>query len=89
MNIRRPAVGAVVAAVLAVVLWWMARDVVMVEPPALGPAGGGSTPDAPAAGLIEQTHTDPLMLIAATVAAGVAMVCVTVVTLRLAARRAR
>lgn len=76
MTARRYAALAVVAGVLAAVLWWLARDLVAVEPPAVDP---------PARSPILRTYTDPRLLLAATVAAGVAMVATTLAILRVGA----
>lgn len=65
MTARRHAILAVVAAVLAVVLWWLSRDMVAVAPPAVDP---------PVEGLIERTRTTTWLLLSATVSAGLAMV---------------
>ncbi|HJC28980.1 MAG TPA: hypothetical protein H9759_06255 [Candidatus Dietzia intestinipullorum] len=77
MSARRPAAVAVVALLLAIVLWWLARDVVMVDPPMVDPAGGP-----PVEGQIERTVTDPWFLVAATVAAGVALLSASLAILR-------
>ena len=77
MSARRHAAVAVVAAVLAVVLWWVSRDVVVVEPPVLDP---------PVEGMIEVVLARPWPLLAATVLAAVAMVSATLAVLRGAAR---
>lgn len=76
MTARRYAVLAVAAAVLAAVLWWLSRDLVAVEPPAVDP---------PARGPIVRTYSDPWLLLAATVAAAVAMVAATLAILRVGA----
>ena len=74
MTARRYAVLAAVAGVLAVVLWWLSRDLVAVEPPVVDP---------PVRGPILRTYSDPRLLLAATMAAGVAMVSATLAFLRL------
>ena len=68
MTVRHHAVLAGVAAVLAVVLWWLARDVVSVLPPEVDP---------PVEGAITRIHTDRWLLLAATVSAGISMVAAT------------
>ncbi|MFN3602119.1 MAG: hypothetical protein ACK4UY_12100 [Dietzia sp.] len=68
MTPRRHAVLAVTAAVLAVVLWWLSRDLVAVRPPEVDP---------PVDGVILRTYTEPWLLLAATLSAGVAMVSTT------------
>lgn len=78
MSVGRPAIAAVIAAVLAVVLWWLAGDVVTMPPP---------TVDPPVEAPIVRTVTDPWLMFAGTLSAGVAMVCATVTTLRFADRR--
>lgn len=80
MSVRRPAAVATFAVVLAVLLWWLARDVVMVAPPDV---------DAPVDGLVERTSTDPWLLLAAALAAGVAVVSTTLALLRFTASRGR
>lgn len=72
MTARRHAILAVLAAVLAVVLWWLSRDVVVVAPPPVDP---------PVEGPIEQSHTKTWLLLAATVSAGLAMVLATLAIL--------
>ena len=79
MSARRPIAVAVTAAVLAVVLWWLARDLVVVDPPTAG------TPHD--VGPVARTVTDPRLLLAAAVAAGVALVAATVSALRFVGRR--
>ena len=79
MSARRHAALAVVAAVLAVALWWVSREVVVVEPPELDP---------PVQGAIELVLARPWPLLAATVLAAVAMVSATLAVLRGAARSA-
>lgn len=78
MSVRRPAVAALVATVLAAVLWWLAGDVVATGPPAVDP---------PVEGTITRTVTDPWLLFAGTLSAGLAMVCATVAALRFATHR--
>lgn len=73
MIARRHAVGAAAFAVLAVVLWWLSRDTVDVLPPVLEP---------PVEGFIRRTVTTTWLLLAATVAAGLAMVLATLAVLR-------
>lgn len=80
MSARRPAVVALVLALLAVVLWWLARDVIVVEPPQLDP---------PIDGMISRAITDPWLLLASTLAAGLAMVFTTQAILRFASRTDR
>ena len=77
MSARRHAALAVVAAVLAVALWWVSREVVVVEPPELDP---------PVQGTIELVLARPWPLLAATVLAAVAMVSATLAVLRGTAR---
>ncbi|WP_440220218.1 hypothetical protein [Dietzia sp. MNB45] len=77
MNSRRFGVAAVACAVLAVVLWWFARDIVTGAPPVIDP---------PVEGSIERIHTDPRLLLAATVLAGLTMVLTTLAVLRRAPR---
>lgn len=72
MSARRHAVLAVTAAVLAVVLWWLSRDLVAVRPPQVDP---------PVDGVILRTYTEPWLLLAATLSAGVAMVSTTLALL--------
>ncbi|MDV8001532.1 hypothetical protein [Rhodococcus sp. IEGM 1408] len=76
MTARRYAVLAVAAAVLAAVLWWLSRDLVPVEAPAVDP---------PARSPILRTYSDPWLLLAATVSAGVAIVSATLAVLRVGA----
>lgn len=77
MNSRRLGVAAVACAVLAVVLWWFARDIVTGAPPVIDP---------PVEGSIERIHTDPRLLLAATVLAGLTMVLTTLAVLGRAPR---
>ncbi|MDX2358878.1 hypothetical protein [Dietzia sp. PP-33] len=72
MSARRHALRAVVAAVLAVVLWWLSRDFVAVRPPEVDP---------PVEGMILRIHTEPWLLMAAALAAGLAMVSATLAVL--------
>ncbi|WP_216693036.1 hypothetical protein [Dietzia psychralcaliphila] len=72
MTARRHAVLAVAAAVLAVVLWWLSRDLVAVRPPVVDP---------PVEGVILRTYTEPWLLLAATLSAGLAMVSTTLAVL--------
>ncbi|AVM63533.1 hypothetical protein M3B38_04010 [Dietzia cinnamea] len=78
MSSRRLAVAAVVTAALAVLLWWLSRDVVSVPPPVVDP---------PVEGAIERVRTDTRLLFAATVLAGLTMVLATLSTLRRSPRR--
>lgn len=73
MTARRHAVLAAAAAILAVLLWWLSRDLVSVQPP---------TVDPPVDGPILRTYTEPWLLLAATLSAGVAMVSTTLALLR-------
>lgn len=71
---RGPALVAVVAAVLAVVLWWLARDLVVVSPP---------TADTPVGeGPVSRTFVDPWPLLGAALSAAVAMIAATLALLR-------
>lgn len=72
MSARRHAVLAVTAAVLAVVLWWLSRDLVAVRPPVVDP---------PVEGVILRTYTEPWLLLAATLSAALAMVSTTLAVL--------
>ncbi|MEH6820712.1 MAG: hypothetical protein V7706_12280 [Dietzia psychralcaliphila] len=72
MTARRHAVLAVAAAVLAVVLWWLSRDLVAVRPPVVDP---------PVEGVILRTYTEPWLLLAATLSAALAMVSTTLAVL--------
>ncbi|MBB1053719.1 hypothetical protein [Dietzia sp. B44] len=72
MTARRHAVIAVTAALLAVVLWWLSRDLVAVRPPEVDP---------PVDGVILRTYTEPWLLLAATLSAGIAMVSATLAVL--------
>ena len=78
MSARRHAILAVVAAVLAVVLWWLSRDVVTIPAPQVDP---------PVEGLIERTATTTWLLLCATVSAGLAMVLTTLAILAGRTRR--
>lgn len=78
MSARRHAILAAVAAVLAVVLWWLSRDVVAVPAPQVDP---------PVDGLIERTLTTTWLLLSATVSAGLAMVLTTLAILEGRTRR--
>lgn len=78
MSSRRLAVAAVVTAALAVLLWWLSRDVVSVLPPEVDP---------PVEGPIERVRTDTRLLFAATVLAGLTMVLATLAVLRRSPRR--
>lgn len=80
MTARRHAVLAVLAVVLAVVLWWLSRDLVAVEPPVVDP---------PANGPILRTVSNPWLLLAAAAATGVAMVSATLAFLRVGAHPRR
>lgn len=80
MSPRRSGVVAVVLVLLAVVLWWLARDVIVVEPPEIDP---------PIGGMISRTVTDKWLLLASTLAAGLAMVFATQTILRFANRTSR
>lgn len=73
MTARRHALLAAAATILAVVLWWLSRDLVAVQAP---------TVDPPVDGLILRTYTEPWLLLAATLSAGVAMVSATPALLR-------
>lgn len=73
MTTRRQVVGAVLAAVLAVVLWWLSRGTVEVLPPAADP---------PVEGSVQRVVTTTWLLLSATVAAGVAMVLATLAIVR-------
>lgn len=72
MTARRHAILAAVAVVLAVLLWWLSRDVVAVPAPPVDP---------PVEGLIERTRTTTWLLLSATVSAGLAMVFATLAIL--------
>lgn len=72
MSARRQAVLAAATAVLAVVLWWLSRDLVAVQPPEMDP---------PLEGTLLRTYSDPWLLLAATLAAGVSMVLATLAIL--------
>lgn len=85
MSVRRPAMVAVVSAVLAVLLWWLARDVVAIQAPVVDPPAV----DPPVDGLVELTSTDPWLLLVATLAAGTAMVSTTLALLRFTGSRGR
>lgn len=78
MTTRRHAALSALAAVLAVVLWWLSRDLVAVEPPVVDP---------PADGPILRSEFDPWLLLAAAAATGVAMVSATLAFLRVGAPR--
>lgn len=73
MTARRQAAAAIVAGVLAVVLWWLSRGTVEVLPPAVDP---------PVEGAVQRTVTTTWLLLSATVAAGVAMVLATLAAVR-------
>ena len=73
MSSRRLAVAAVVTAVLAVLLWWLSRDIMVVAPPVVDPPVDGS---------IERVRTDTRLLLVATVMAGLTMVLTTLAVLR-------
>lgn len=73
MTARRLAVLAAAAAILAVVLWWLSRDLVAVQPPVVDP---------PVDGPILRTYSEPWLLLAAALTAGVAMVAATLALLR-------
>ncbi|WP_314038433.1 hypothetical protein [Dietzia sp. CH92] len=73
MSSRRLAVAAVVTAALAVLLWWLSRDVVTVLPPVVDPLVEGT---------IERVRTDTRLLLGATASAGLAMVLTTLAVLR-------
>ena len=77
MSSRHLAVAAVTCAVLAVVLWWLARDIVAGAPPVIDP---------PVEGSIERIRTDTRLLLAATVMGGLTMVLTTLAVLRRAPR---
>lgn len=71
---RGPALVAVAAAVLAVVLWWLAHDLVVVSPP---------TTDTPVGkGPVARTVVDPWPLLGAALSAAVAMTAATLALLR-------
>lgn len=80
MRSRHQALVAVLAAVLAVVLWVLSRGTVEVIPPAVEP---------PVEGVVQRSVTDPWLLVAATVSAGVAMVFATLAILRITSQQAR
>ncbi|WP_241726083.1 hypothetical protein, partial [Dietzia sp. DQ12-76] len=69
---RRHAALAVLAAALAVVLWWLSRDLVAVRPPVVDP---------PVEGVIMRTYTEPWLLLAATLSAALSMVSTTLAVL--------
>ena len=71
-------VQTVVTAALAVLLWWLSRDVVSVLPPVVDP---------PVEGPIERVRTDTRLLFAATVLAGLTLVLTTLAILRRSPRR--
>ena len=73
MTARRPAIGAAVAAVLAIILWWLSRGTVEVLPPVVDP---------PVEGSVQRAVTTTWLLLAATVAAGLAMVLATLALVR-------
>lgn len=77
----RPALVAVVAGVLAAVLWWLARDLVVVAPP--------TRATDVADGDVARTVVDPRLLLAAALAAAVALVAATVAVLRATTRPTR
>nr|WP_187700253.1 MULTISPECIES: hypothetical protein [Dietzia] len=58
-------------------MWWFARDIVTGAPPVIDP---------PVEGSIERIYTDPRLLLAATVLAGLTMVLTTLAVLRRAPR---
>nr|WP_187353693.1 hypothetical protein [Dietzia kunjamensis] len=58
-------------------MWWFARDIVTGAPPVIDP---------PVEDSIERIHTDPRLLLAATVLAGLTMVLTTLAVLRRAPR---
>lgn len=78
MTARRHAILSALAAVLAVLLWWLSRDVVAVPAPSVDP---------PVEGLIERTQTTTWLLLAATFSAGVAMVLATQAILKASPRK--
>lgn len=80
MTPRRHAILSVLAAGLAVLLWWLSRDVVAVPAPPVDP---------PVEGLIERTRTTTWLLLSATVSAGVAMVLATQAILKASPRKSR
>lgn len=73
MTARRHAVGAMLAAVVAIVLWWLSRGTVEVLPPAVDP---------PVEGTVQRTVTTTWLLLSATVSAGIAMVLATLALVR-------
>lgn len=73
MTARRQAVGAILAAGLAILLWWLSRGTVEVLPPAVDP---------PVEGTVQRAATTTWLLLSATVAAGVAMVLATLALVR-------
>ena len=78
MSSRRLAVAAVATAVLAVVLWWLSRDVMSVAPPVVDP---------PVEGSLDRVVTDTRLLLAAAVMAGLTLVFTTHAVLRRTPRR--
>lgn len=73
MSARRSVVVALVAAVLAVALWWLSRGAVEVPAPEVDP---------PVEGSVSRTVTTTWLLMAATVAAGISMVFATLASIR-------
>lgn len=72
MSARRSTVLAAVAAILAILLWWLSRGTAEVLPPATDPPVDGS---------VERVVTTTWMLLAATLAAGISMVFATLAIL--------
>lgn len=72
MNVLRLSLAAVASGFLAVALWWLSRDGVMVLPPVTEP---------PVEGMIERVRSTTWLLLAATASAGVAMVLGTLAAL--------
>ena len=61
MNVLRLSLAAVASGFLAVALWWLSRDGVMVLPPVTEP---------PVEGMIERVRSTTWLLLAATASAG-------------------
>ena len=73
MTARRQAIAAAVAAILAIILWWLSRGTVEVLPPVVDP---------PVEGSVQRTVTTTWLLLAATVMAGLSMVLATLAIVR-------